>query len=221
MSEVHLCIPVLKRYDKLKDLLTSLHSSTVKPDVIHVIDNGQAPRRLEWACRESTSALDLYTPTQPMGVAESWNWFVQNTPDERIISNDDVLYAPQSLERMIATSGIMVAGLVGQAFSCFLLRDECIEKVGFFDEEISPGYAYFEDCDYEQRMRDAGVYFVHCEDSGVTHAKSSTLEALGPHERKLHTERFLVAQANYLKKWGKMPEGIEEQKVYVVEGGAR
>lgn len=219
-KEVHLCIPVLNRYDKLRDLLASLRASTIKPEVIHVIDNGHAPRRLEWACRESPSTLDLFVPDHQMGVAESWNWFLVNVPEERIISNDDVLFAPQSLERILMTDGCMVAGLHGEAFSCFLLRDECVEKIGYFDEGISPGYAYFEDCDYEQRMRDADIYFVHCDESGVIHSKSSTLAAFSQTEKILHAKRYIVAQQNYKKKWGKMPEGITEQQLTVI-GGAR
>lgn len=241
-SNLHLCIPVLNRYDKLRDLLASLRASTVKPDVIHVIDNGHAPRRLEWACREAPATLDLFVPDHRMGVAESWNWFLVNVPEERIITNDDVLFDPSSIERMIncrehaptcPSTDVpqligpctcerpgMVTALRGRAFSCFLMRDSCVEQVGLFDDCISPGYAFFEDCDYEQRMRDTGTMFVHCDDAAVAHSESSTLAAFSQTEKILHAERYIIAQQNYKKKWGRLPEGIVEQQLAVI-GGAR
>ncbi len=172
MKPIHLCIPVLKRYDLLRELLVSLHASTVRPHSIHVIDNGRNPELLADAMRETPvgTQTDLFIPDMPMGLAVAWNWFIHHVPEERLICNDD----------------------------------SCIEKIGMFDESISPGYAYFEDCDYVERMIMAGVPItgVNC---GVEHLGSQTLERNSPAEWTAHHEKFLIAQENFVKKWGRTP----------------
>jgi hypothetical protein len=209
---IHLCIPVLKRYDLLRNLLLSLEHSTVQPHTVHVIDNGRDRERLITALciLPKTVKTDVFIPDAPMGLAEAWNWFIENVPEERIITNDDVLFASDSLQRIIETAGDFVSPLPGQAYSCFLLRDSCVKKIGAFDEEISPGYAYFEDCDYSERMVEAGFCITHVE-AGVTHLGSQTLAAKSGTEVDEHNRRFLVAQGNFIAKWGRMPPGKVQQ----------
>ena len=212
MYNVNLCIPVLNRYDKLRELIRSLESSTVTPVVIHVIDNGRSARRLEIALRDAKSPVDIFVPNVAMGVAEAWNWFIANVSEERLIVNDDVTFAPKSIEEIVSIPGDMVTGTPGRAFSCFLLRDSCVTKVGYFDEGISPGYAFFEDCDYEERMRQKGTMFAQI-DCGVQHVESSTLEVVkrSPLQLQDHHRKFVIAQENFRAKWGHLPVGIERR----------
>jgi GT2 family glycosyltransferase len=72
-------------------------------------------------------------------------------------------------------------------FSCYGIRDSLIEKVGYFDEDISPGYAYFEDNDYMRRLHLAGIDPVESEAS-ATHDTSSTLKAFTPEQVNIHHE---------------------------------
>lgn len=200
---INVCVPVLRRYDLLRDLLLSLQPSTVAPDGIYVIDNGRNAELLE-------KALDGYdvvvhTPDINIGVAASWNWFLQHVPDDRIIVNDDIMFAPDSIEKIVATDADLVWA-EGIGFSCFLMRDSCVEKVGFFDESISPGYGYYEDEDYLQRLDGRGTreplavaVNVAC---GVKHTHSATLKAATHEELLEHHRRFKIAQQNYMKKWG-------------------
>lgn len=198
---IHVCVPVLRRYDMLHSLVAS-----VPPGVmLHVIDNGRCADRLAKALEGRPA--DVHTPKVPMGVAASWNWFIENVPEDRVIANDDVTFMPDSLQRIVETDGDFVSPLLGQAYSCFLLRDSCVGKIGVFDEAISPGYAYFEDCDYSERMMAHGFRITHLE-CGVTHAKSQTLAACSAAERNEHHRRFHIAQANFVAKWGRMPEGM-------------
>lgn len=210
MKSVHVCVPVLKRYDLLQNLLESLKSSTVVPTMIHVIDNGRDSDRVKQALSTTPWPTDVYTPYGALGVAESWNWFITHVPEHRIIANDDVLFAPDSLQRILDTDGDFVSPLLGQAYSCFLLRDSCVAKIGQFDEAISPGYAYFEDCDYSERMVKAGFCITHV-DCGVTHLGSQTLAQNTTQESIEHHRKFLLAQTNFIKKWGRMPEGKVQQ----------
>lgn len=191
---ISVCIPVIKRYDMLAKLLYSLSFSAAQPDAVHIINNGNKPL-------ESDGNVYVHTPSTPMGVAESWNWFIRNVPEERIICNDDIIFSPDSIATIVNTAGDFVFDNNG--FSCFLIRDRCVELVGLFDETISPGYAYFEDVDYAYRMiqvltpdRRPRI------DAGITHAGSSTWQSGTDDEIKEHWRRFSIAQKNFKNKWG-------------------
>jgi hypothetical protein len=203
---INICIPTVRCYDLLRELLLSLCDSTVDIDTVHIIDNGKNPgKEVFEAIKETIVTRFVVTvPQKPMGVAESWNWFIRNVPEERIIVNDDVKFSIDSLERMLVP-GHFVTALAGtNAFSCFILRDSCVQKVGLFDEEISPGYAYFEDCDYNERMRDAGIFFTEI-NADVIHRGSQTLVRAEGAERVDHNRKFLTARNNFFKKWGFLP----------------
>lgn len=201
---INVCVPVLKRYDLLGELLKSLQGSTVDP-IVWIIDNGKDEGQLRAALGNLDTKAAVYTPASPMGVAESWNWFLRNVPEERIIANDDITFAHDSLEKLAASPADLIWAK-GCGFSCFVLRDACIAKIGFFDETISPGYGYYEDDDYLQRLdgrgtrdRSAEADEVEC---GVVHLKSQTLAVSTPEEVAAHHRRFLIAQRNYMQKWG-------------------
>jgi hypothetical protein len=199
---IHVCVPVLKRYDLLRELLVSLTRSDLPVDMIHVIDNGRNSVGINTAFEGLGLHSDVHTPLRRMGVAESWNWFIKNTPAERLITNDDVTFAPRSLGEIWASPAPFVSCTFG--FSCFLIRDSCVDRVGLFDESISPGYAYFEDMDYLRRMRLAGVIdaVVEC---GVKHVQSATVAAYSTEELDDHNTKVLRARANYTAKWRSEP----------------
>jgi GT2 family glycosyltransferase len=192
------CVPVLKRYDLLRKMLESLRDSTVMPDSVLIMNNGMDRARAE-ALVGVVPFTTIVNPNRPLGVAESWNWFIANTEEERVITNDDVEFAPMSLELMVARSEVFVSCTFG--FSCFVIRDECVRRVGLFDEAISPGYGYFEDVDYLRRMKQAGVTD-HVVQAGVVHHQSQTPAAYTRVEMQDHERRFLLARGNYAAKWG-------------------
>lgn len=203
---INVCVPTLRRYDLLKKLVESLGPSTVRPDAIYIVDNGQdQDGRLRKVIEATTIPIFTYTPCKPMGVAESWNWFLDNVPEERVIANDDITFATESLEKLVACPADLVWAS-GIGFSCFVIRNSCVEKLGRFDETISPGYGYYEDEDYLQRLdgrgtkpRQATAENVDC---GVKHLKSSTLLAASHKQILEHHRKFKIAQNNYMKKWG-------------------
>lgn len=201
---LNVCVPVLKRYDLLYELVRSLRTSVLRPDTLFVIDNGQNVEALLAALdvQEAMFPVHVHRPDRPLGVAESWNWFIQNVPEERIITNDDILFAPHSLQALVTSQAPFVSCSFG--FSCFLLRDACVARVGLFDETISPGYAYFEDMDYLRRMKMAGVQdeVVLC---GVEHRQSATPQAFSPTEWNEHHAKFRLAERNFSKKWNSNP----------------
>lgn len=207
---VSICIPVLKRYDLLERLLLSLHGSSVEPDAIHIVNNGKNDHALSQALVASQWNVSVRTPIISMGVAESWNYFIDRVPENRIIVNDDVVFGVDSIAQIVDTEGDIVGCITHNDFSCFLIRDTCVQKVGLFDESISPGYAYFEDCDYEERIRKSGAIFKHVS-CGLTHEHSATLKSLTSSEAIEHHRKFIIAQENFFNKYGRLPEGVERQ----------
>jgi hypothetical protein len=175
--------------------------------------NGLQPDRISWCLSiSSLPPVAVHTPPRPLGVAESWNWFIANTLEDRIIVNDDILFSPESLAKLSASSAD-IAFAKDCGFSCFLIRDSCVAKIaakhgdgGLFDETISPGYAYYEDEDYLQRLDGRGTRersaVMEDVDCGVVHRKSSTLQSASYEEVMEHHRRFRIAQRNYMKKWG-------------------
>jgi hypothetical protein len=203
---INVCVPVIKRYDLLREMLLSLQWSTPQPDGVYVIDNGNDKDKMDAAVNDVNLLCDIvvWPSERPLSVAASWNWFLMSVPEDRVIVNDDVTFAPESLSKLVAPDADLVWA-AGCGFSCFVLRDSCVKKVGLFDEAISPGYGYYEDEDYLQRLDGRGTREpiaratnVEC---GVTHLKSQSLpdSIKGMQE---HHRRFKIAQYNYMKKWG-------------------
>lgn len=204
---VNVCVPVLRRYDKLTQLLASLRDSTVIPDCVYVIDNGRNSSLIDAAFTGCSLPFVVYTPDTPLGVAESWNWFLRHVPEERIICNDDIQFSPDSIQTIVDTPGDLVF-MNNCGFSCLLVRDRCVELVGEFDETISPGYAYYEDVDYAYRMiKVAELRFLRI-DAGIIHDNSSTWQAGSDGEIKEHWRKFFVAKSNFEKKWGVSVESL-------------
>src|SRR5688572_27802550 len=202
---INICVPVLKRYDLLRRMVQSAQAGNVKPDTYCIINNGRNHQKLIQAIGDFGAVARIHTPEKPLGIAESWNLFIDRVGEERVIVNDDVEFAPNSLELLLASKADLVWAK-DCGFSCFVLRDACVEKIGRFDETISPGYGYYEDDDYLQRLdgrgtkpRNATAEEVAC---GVVHHRSSTLEVATHTELLEHHRKFKIAQMNYARKWG-------------------
>lgn len=199
MKPLYLCVPILKRYDLFEELVDSLRESTVQPEAICVINNGRRPL-FELFAMVKDYHLRVHTPVRPLGVAESWNWFIEHVPEDRVISNDDLTFAPRSLEALQSAEADVVT-MQGGGFSCFLLRDSCVQKVGKFDETISPGYGYYEDCDYQERIKQRSDVVWLDVPTEIKHVNSATWTSGTPAEVAEHWRRFGIAKENFKRKW--------------------
>lgn len=201
---INICVPVLKRYDLLREMVKSCMSSNVRPDTYWVIDNGRNTARIMEELRDFDIQLKLHTPSERLGIAKCWNWFIDRVPEERIIVNDDIRFGPSSIEQLIASKADIVWAK-DCGFSCFVLRDACVGKLGRFDESISPNYGYYEDEDYLQRLDGRGTREASAVaeevDADVAHVKSATLHVASHDELLEHHRLFKLAQSNYAKKW--------------------
>ncbi len=206
---VILGIPTLNRYDLLAKCIESAEQGSVTPDKYYIIDNGGKLNRA--LLPDLGERLEIYYPGYNLGVAASWNVLCRKfLPDNKlIISNDDLEFFPDTLEKLCADSTPSIrypAGISGaNAFTCFLIHAEVFESVGEFDEKISPGYAYFEDNDYFIRSLKKGYFVVGVLNCNILHQGSSTLEKYSQKERQEHHRKFKLARDNYIKKWGGLP----------------
>ncbi len=206
MNSINICVTVFNRYDLLKLLVDSIRKSIIVPTDLWIIDRGHDHEQLLMALGERIPGVEIHhVNLDGQCLAAAWNWFIKNVPEDRILASDDIIFYPETIGLFVNTPGEFVGMDDGKSssFACFLIRDSCVEKVGLFDEQISPDYLYFEDCDYGVRMHSAGVP-IHTV-KRIIHANSQSLVKKTDAQKEEHNRRFLIAQENFVKKWGRLP----------------
>jgi len=205
-KQIYIGVPVLRRYDLLRLMLLSAAAGTLVPTKVWIIDNGKKHDRVHEAIEGLPFPVDVCEPPTPMGIAESWNYLIENMPEDRIITNDDITFTADSVEQMRDTPGDLV---FGHGYSCYLIRDSAIEKVGKFDEAISPGYAYWEDIDYDMRVRlfmeGGGAWLQQNAPCTVLHGGSQTNARATNEEIDAHHRKFEIAKQNIIAKYAYLP----------------
>jgi GT2 family glycosyltransferase len=143
-----------------------------------------------------------------LGVAASWNLAIKAYPHEPywLIANHDTVFAPGDLDRLIAEMqrpGPRWVGINGD-WRAFGINAECIETVGFFDENYVP--VYCEDADYEYRCDLAGVprYFI---EGGTTHVGSASIRE--PRYGAANARTYPRNRDYFRRKWGGDLRGSE------------
>lgn len=202
-------IPVLNRYDLLKISIESAERGNLKPAKYLIIDNGGKFQYDEFYTSLG-DRLEIKSYGENLGVAGSWNKICENTSDIRIICNDDVVFFEDTIQNLVRKFDenmvVFPAGIIAaNAFSCFIIPDNVLKLVGYFDARISPGYAYFEDNDYHRRMILKNISLIGVSDCMLEHSPSSTLKNFTSSQEREHHRRFKIAQDNYKRKWGGLP----------------
>lgn len=145
------CIPTYNRYDLLKNLVQSINKSDILPEEICIIDNGKKLKKEDDIVKDSKIPINLILPEYNYGVAKSWNEFSKiYRPKDIFISNDDVVIKKDTFEKFLSKKCPFIQSPGSYAYSFFLIREECWQKIGEFDEGFWP--AYSEDNDYFERM---------------------------------------------------------------------
>ena len=188
---------VLNRPDLLDRMLMSVD---IRVGKLIVIDNGDV-------VSHSGPGVDrLIQPGHNLGVAASWNLGMKMTPDARwwFVCGFDMSFGPGDLERLADYMDMASGPVLGfiEGFSAFALNRECLETVGYFDENFHP--AYFEDNDYTRRVTLAGVPTLQVGPHGSKHVGSATIFS-DPDYRDQNHRTFELNKAYYLLKWGGMP----------------
>lgn len=182
--------------------IASIRASTVPVDVT-VIDNGGAPDDL---------GVRILRMPENVGYTGAANAALSDWPAGEawvVVASHDLHVEPDTFARMLAAAPDR-AGVVGPEFdggaalaepavpvggvqsrpwvsgTCLLLRRECVDAVGEFDERFG---SYVEDIDYCLRARDAGWDVVTVPDARARGVGSVSARAL----RAIHRNRVLLA----------------------------
>jgi GT2 family glycosyltransferase len=189
-----------------KHCIASVHKQDV-PVHTYVIDNDSTDGTRDWldesVARDEIFDWDGFTPQ--IGVSAGWNdglkrWFSFNHKgrvEHVLCVNNDTILPPWFYSELLAYDKAFVTGVsVNQMeqiasrpllmslqphpdFSAFLIRRECWEKVGPFDERMKH---YASDLDYHVRAHRAGVNLWQA-NLPFYHERSSTLKNASPEER--------------------------------------
>lgn len=166
-----------------------------------LIDNDSSDGTTEWARSEPGISV-FWHRRPPLSVAQSWNlalgWlFRWQRVDYALVVNNDVELRSQTYRMLVEDGGPFVTAVgvnnreqFGESidvknkrphpdFSCYLIRKECWEKVGKFDECFD--VAFYEDNSYHVRMHRAGVN-AYCIGVPFLHHASGTIKSATPEE---------------------------------------
>lgn len=212
--KVTLCIPTIRRFDLLHECIIAALNNTRPPDKISIIDNSGGLFTVDgWRTmieQASDKIIDVITPNHNKGVAGSWNTFLHTYEDMMLISNDDVIFDPYLIEEMIKAWNtnpecmfFYPAASNASMFAVYAMRKNLFTTVGNFDENFYP--AYFEDNDYNYRMRIYGYTEKCVESAHYTHKGSATIKSYSDKEMNKHHKTFQQLARYYKEKWGGLP----------------
>lgn len=113
-----------------------------------------------------------------LGANGAWNLIIKSTPHAPywVIPNDDAYFEPGALQKIaeqVDTDAFNFLN-INPKWSCVVPGEGAILKGGLWDEVFHP--IYFDDDEYEWRMRELGVKF-NTIDAVVHHDNSSTLHS--------------------------------------------
>ena len=182
-------IPVLNRFDLLEECISSIDCEV---EHLLIVDNsGQysIPAGLY-----SGKVTVLNMPAN-MGVAGSWNLGIKSFPFAPywIIASNDIKYASGQLQKLADNSSPDVVITTSQAWSSFSIGSNIVKKVGLFDENYHP--AYYEDTDYESRMRRIGLRdsFQSKNIDVIAYGAATTIQ----NEERLFNRNIVTNESNY------------------------
>jgi GT2 family glycosyltransferase len=166
-------VPTLTRHDLLDRMLRSVDSRIGHLVVIDNSGRGIVGGDGPW---ERMTVLPM--PTN-LGVAASWNLAIRLAHREPwvLICSDDMWWPVNALHEFAGQSSedSLVVSATWPHWCAFSIGMRVVQKVGLFDEGYFP--AYFEDTEYERRLRRAGVE--RRMGPAVHHSNASTLNTPG------------------------------------------
>lgn len=197
-------IPTVNRKDLLMDAMYWYVSNLRDVEMI-ILDNGKQ------GIASSVDNIRVFESSSNLGVAGSWNWLIRKAIERGhthfLVLNDDIILKRYSSEiKSIIESWDDMTFHRPRPFynwSAFILSKTIWDKVGEFDTNFVK--CFFEDNDYEYRMKLAGVT-INYEDAlnAQVYRNSQTIEKdplLGD---------YVANREYYIKKWG----GVPTEEVY-------
>jgi O-antigen biosynthesis protein len=203
------------------------------PTKIMVIDSASDDGTQEWL-RSQPGIFAMISKPRTAGVSHVWNeglryLFDIEGAESVLVINSDVELRPDTLRLLLADGSPFVTAVGSSTagtqypggtptmarrphpdFSCFLIRRECWERVGRFDESMS---IYCSDLDYHIRMYQAGVD-AFCIDLPFLHYASGTLKNADDAERERICAQAERDRQTFTKKWGVSPGTAEYYELF-------
>ena len=164
----------LSKFDMAQRLLDSIDYPVEK---LVIIDNSG---KREFSPRVTDFVKETWTIRVPHGLGANgaWNLIIKSTPFAPywVIPNDDSWFAPGALQAI--AEGVDTEAFnfvdINPSWSCVVPSEGSVRRAGLWDEAFHP--IYFDDDDYEWRMRELGVSFNNIP-AKVHHDNSSTLKS--------------------------------------------
>jgi len=164
----------LSKFDMAQRLLDSIDYPVER---VVIVDNSG---KREFDPRPNHNIKDLWLIQVPYGLGANgaWNLIIKSNPHAPywVIPNDDSWFAPGALETIANDVDTQAFNFVdvNPKWSCVIPTETSVRTAGLWDEAFHP--VYYDDDDYEWRMRELGVKF-HTIDARVHHDNSSTLKS--------------------------------------------
>jgi GT2 family glycosyltransferase len=201
-SKFCICIPTYNRYDLLKDAL-SWYANLFPNTRIYILDNGRQ------GIVPPTECVTVFPMERNLGVAPSWNYLIKVAKSNFfsfLILNDDIILkkTEQDIAEIIDTDpNAFFISERQYHWSAFIHNRYVHDKIGEFDENFLN--CYFEDNDYEYRMRLAGMPMKRIPqlNPGV-YVNSGTIQK----DPSLNNN-YTLNSHYYVSKWGGVP-GMEK-----------
>ncbi|NBU23960.1 MAG: hypothetical protein EBS38_08700 [Actinobacteria bacterium] len=164
----------LSRFDLAQRLLDSIDYPV---EHLVIVDNS-GTKVFEPKLTKHVRNLWLLRVPHGLGANGAWNLIIKSTPHAKywVIPNDDSWFEPGALEAIANNVDTTAFNFVRvePKWSCVIPTEGSVMKAGLWDEVFHP--VYYDDDDYEWRMRELGVKF-NTIDAVVHHDNSSTLRS--------------------------------------------
>jgi len=199
--------------------------------MIHVNDNGSTDGTLDWL----NDNVDFWDAADHnTGVSKGWNEglrvefehpFISPSDHVLVVNNDTIL--PRWFYRTLLSydapfvTGVAIDTMPTEEpgrmdlqphpdFSAFLIRRECWEKVGPFDEEM---VLYAGDTDYHVRAHQLGVPLMKA-NVPYYHVNSQTMKRASSEDRQWIQERANLDREVFKRKWRCLPGTPEYNNLF-------
>lgn len=164
----------LTRFDMAQRLIDSIDYPVQH---LVIVDNS-GTKAFQPTLSKHIENLWLIQVPHGLGANGAWNLIIKSTPHAPywVIPNDDAYFEPgalQTIAEQVDTEAFNFLA-INPKWSCVVPGEGAIMKAGLWDEAFHP--IYFDDDEYEWRMKQLGVKF-NTIDAIVHHDNSSTLKS--------------------------------------------
>lgn len=186
---------------------------------LDIVDNGSTDGTVDWIWHND-KIRNSWISSDNKGVSRGWNMALNAIfllDEYCLVLNNDTEIPPYFYSKLLSYNLPFVTGIsVGETkdhpgswtqpvespdFSAFLIRKDCWERVGPFDESMKH---YCSDCDFHIRAHRAGIRLMN---AGVPfyHERSSTLRNASKEDKAEINAQANADRQTFRKKWGCYP----------------